>query len=122
MILHDFRCEDCGSVQEHYCHSDDRLAVCDACHGVSHRVILQAAKPHWSSLAQGDSASPEAISRFERMHKKQKAKEDKTYAEHGDYGNAPGASGRSQHYNNQQLGNEDKLPPSPITSNESPNP
>jgi len=50
----------------------------------------------------GESASPEAIARFDTMHKKQKAKEEKTYADHGDYGPAPGASGRSQHYNNQQ--------------------
>ena len=69
------------------------MSVCGACGGVSHRVILRAAKPYWSRLAMGDSASPEAIDRFERMHKQQKAKEDKTYAEHGDYGPAPGGSG-----------------------------
>jgi len=102
MILHDFRCEECGSVEEHYCRVEDRMSICSECHGVSHRVILQTAKPHWSSLAMGESASPEAIARFDTMHKKQKAKEEKTYADHGDYGPAPGASGRSQHYNNQQ--------------------
>jgi|TARA_S200002703_G_C3703566_1_gene216099 hypothetical protein len=103
MILHDFRCEECGTVEEHMCSADDIMSVCDTCGAVSHRVFKQLAKPHWLALAQGASASPEAIDRFERMHKQQKAKEDKTYAEHGDYGNAPGASGRSQHYNDQSL-------------------
>ncbi len=99
MILHDFRCEDCGSVEEHMCKAGDDLSICDACGGVSHKVILTTAKPHWSSLAMGNNASPEAVDKFEKMHKQQKAKEEKTFKEHGDYGNAPGASGRSQDYN-----------------------
>jgi hypothetical protein len=93
MIIHDYRCEECNQVEEHYVSQEDQLWICDECGGVSHRVILQAAKPHWLSLAQGDSASPEAINKFEKMHKNQKAKEDKSYAEHGDYGTAPGSSG-----------------------------
>lgn len=101
MILHDFRCEECDTVEEHYCSSGDELSICDACGGISHRVFKQLAKPHWLALAQGDNASPEAVDRFERMHKQQKAKEEKTFAEHGDYGNAPGSSGRSQAYNDQ---------------------
>lgn len=99
MILHDFRCEECNSVEEHYCRSDEQMSVCDACGGVSHRIFREVAKPHWSSLAMGASASPEAVDKFEKMHKQQKAKEEKTYKEHGDYGSAPGASGRSQDYN-----------------------
>jgi hypothetical protein len=31
----------------------------------------------------GDSASPEAINYFDRMHKKQREKEEKAIAEHG---------------------------------------
>jgi hypothetical protein len=93
MILHDYRCEECNGVEEHFVQRDKLLDICNECGGVSHRVILTAAKPAWLRLAQGDSASPEAINRFERMHKKQKAKEDRAYAEHGDYGTAPGSSG-----------------------------
>jgi hypothetical protein len=103
MILHDFRCTECSEVEEHYCRAGEQASVCDACGGVSQKILRSLAKPHWSSLAQGDSASPEAISRFERMHKQQKAKEDKSYAEHGDYGAAPGASGHQRHYNDQSL-------------------
>jgi len=103
MIIHDFRCNECGAAEEHYVKSDVATETCSECGGTSSRVILQAAKPHWSSLAQGRSASPEAIDKFEKMHKQQKAKEDKSYAEHGDYGPAPGASGRQTHYNNQAL-------------------
>ena len=98
MILHDFRCEDCGVVTEHFCGRDDRVQVCPECSGLQHRVILQTAKPYWLKLAQGDNASPEAVDRFERMHKQQRDKEVRTLNEHGDYGNAPGASGRSEFY------------------------
>lgn len=93
MIIHDFRCNDCGQAEEHFVKSDVVTETCSECGGESRRVILQAAKPHWLSLAQGDSASPEAIDKFERMHKQQKEKEDKTYADHGDYGTAPGGDG-----------------------------
>lgn len=91
MILKDFRCEDCGFVEEHLCEASDLISVCSDCSGVSHRVFLELAKPHWAALAQGDSASPEAISHFERAHKKQAVKESKALKEHGDYGPAPGA-------------------------------
>lgn len=90
MILHDFECQSCGVVTEHLVSSSVYEIDCIYCLGTTKRVILQAAKPHWSSLAMGDSASPEAIDRFERLHKQQKAKEEKTYAEHGDYGPASG--------------------------------
>lgn len=93
MILHDFRCEDCGLETEHLIPREQKIEVCPDCNGISHRVILVAAKPDWAGLAQGENASPEAISRFERVHKQQKAKEDKSYAEHGDYGPAPGGAG-----------------------------
>jgi hypothetical protein len=91
MILHDFRCEACGLVSEHLIESNVTVIQCSECHGNATRVFKQLAKPHWLALAQGDSASPEAIDRFERMHKQQKAKEDKSWDEHGDYGPRPGA-------------------------------
>jgi len=93
MILHDFKCEECGEVEEHMCSSGDEMSICDACGGHSHKIFLTTAKPHWLALAQGDNASPEAIDKFEKMHKQQKAKEEKSYDEHGDYGAAPGSSG-----------------------------
>ena len=89
MILHDFECTSCGKVTEHLTTAGASHQPCE-CGGTAVKVILSAAKPHWSSLAMGDSASPEAIDRFERLHKQQRAKEAKAEENHGDYGPAPG--------------------------------
>jgi hypothetical protein len=55
------------------------------------RVILVAAKLDYGSMAMGESAGTTAIDRFERQHKEQRAKEEKSLREHGDYGRAPGS-------------------------------
>lgn len=91
MIIHDFRCRRCAHVEEHFVKSDVECMPCTQCLGTAERVILKAPAPDWLSLAQGDSASPEAIDKFDRMHRQQKAKEEKTKSEHGDYGPRPGA-------------------------------
>lgn len=91
MPLFDFECSKCGSVKEHFVYGSVQEVECVACGATAKKVFLVAAKPHWAALAQGDSASPEAIARFDRVHKQQKAKEDKAYREHGDYGPRPGA-------------------------------
>jgi hypothetical protein len=39
----------------------------------------------------GVGASPEAIKKFDKMHREKAAKEAKTFKEHGDYGKAPGS-------------------------------
>lgn len=91
MILHDFRCRRCHKTEEHFVRSDEEAVQCPHCTGTAERVILKAPAPDWLRLAQGDSASPEAIDKFDRMHRQQKAKEEKTKAEHGDYGPRPGA-------------------------------
>jgi len=90
MILHDYRCESCGVVQERFVKAEEVVVGCD-CGGIATRVILTAPQPDWAGLAMGDSASPEAIDRFERVHKQQRDKEAKTFKEHGDYGPAPGS-------------------------------
>ncbi len=66
---------------------------CPNCLGTAELVFLTVAKPDWIGLAQGASASPEAIERFDRMHKQQAAKESKSLKEHGDYGPSPGGDG-----------------------------
>jgi hypothetical protein len=45
----------------------------------------------------GDTASPEAINRFERSRKQQRDKEEKSLRENGDYGAAPGSDGGSSY-------------------------
>lgn len=88
-ILHDYRCS-CGKVSEHFVRPEETQVLCE-CGQMADRVILKAPSPDWLSLAQGDSASPEAIDKFEKMHKKQAAKENESLDNHGDYGPRPGA-------------------------------
>lgn len=91
MPLHDFECAKCGSVKEHFVYGNVQQVDCLDCGGIAKKVFLVVAKPHWAALAQGDSASPEAIARFDRVHRQQKDKEDRSMREHGDYGPRPGA-------------------------------
>lgn len=93
MPLHDYRCRRCAKVEEHFVQIGTQSVDCPHCLGTAELVFLKVAKPDWLSLAQGESASPEAIDKFEKMHKQQAAKESKSLKEHGDYGHAPGSSG-----------------------------
>lgn len=91
-ILHDFRCSD-GHVHEEYVSSECTEIPClqPGCALLASRVFLVAPRVDWLSLGASPSASPEAINKFEKMHKEQKAKEEKCFKEHGDYGPRPGA-------------------------------
>lgn len=93
MIIHDYRCEECGELQERYCKAEEKELNCVHCGGVANRVILKAPQPDWAGLAMGNNASPEAISRFERSHRQRKEKEAKHMRDNGDYGPAPGSDG-----------------------------
>lgn len=42
-------------------------------------------------MALQDGATETSIAHFERIHQQQKAKEEKSMREHGDYGKAPGS-------------------------------
>lgn len=90
MILHDYRCDKCGEVVEHYVAQNTDFMPCP-CGGSARRIFLMSAKPAWLALAQGSSASPEAIEKFDKMHRQQAAKEYKSLEEHGDYGPRPGS-------------------------------
>lgn len=90
-IIHDFKCEECGTVRERYVDSQQTCAECSKCGGTAHRVFLSAPKLDWSGIGAQASASPEFVDRFEKAHKQQKKIEERTMAEHGDYGPRPGA-------------------------------
>lgn len=90
MPLHDFRCNSCDAVAEHFVSGDTRTVECPVCGSDATLIFLTCAKPLWMSLAMGENASPEAIDKFEKMHKQKADKELKTKQEHGDYG--PGYS------------------------------
>lgn len=89
MILQDFRCPE-GHVTEHRVTSDTLSMPCD-CGATAQRVFLTAPKLDYGHMAQGESAPTTAIDKFEKMHKQQRAKEERHFARNGDYGPAPGA-------------------------------
>lgn len=90
MPLYDYRCP-ARHVHEARENSDTRSRQCPECDATAVRVILVAAKLDYGSMAMGESAGTTAIDRFERQHKEQRAKEEKSLREHGDYGRAPGS-------------------------------
>ena len=85
MIVHDFRCA-VGHVTEHWVSSGTESVSCSVCSEPAQRVFLTAPKLDWAGMAQGANAGPEFIDRFEKVHAKEKARQEKTYSEHGDYG------------------------------------
>ena len=92
MPTYEYKCETCETYFERFVPASKRKdQVCEECGNTGKQVILHAPQPHWTSLAMGDSASPEAIKKFETMRRDQKAKEDKSMREHGDYGKSPGS-------------------------------
>ena len=92
MPTYDYQCDNCGHSEEIFCKVSEREEQrCGECSQTTRQVIRHAPRPHWTSLAMGASASPEAIKMFDKMRREQKAKEDKSFRDHGDYGKAPGA-------------------------------
>ena len=81
-VVYDYRCESCDRIEERFVRrseADEQSCEC----GNSMRRLASVGHLDWDSLS-----SPEAISRFDRVHRQKKALEDKSYREHGDYGGA----------------------------------
>lgn len=89
LILFDFECPVHGLFEE-LVQPDVMLAPCPQCslHGTRQ---LSAPRIGHMQMAMSASASPESIAKFDRAHRQQKAKEEKSYAEHGDYGRPAGS-------------------------------
>jgi putative FmdB family regulatory protein len=92
MPTYEYTCPNCGHEQDVWCKVSERKdQPCEECGEILSQRVRTPAQPHWTSLAMGSSASPEALKRFDKMRRQQAARESKTYAEHGDYGKAPGS-------------------------------
>jgi len=89
-VLHDFKCPN-GHIFEDLVDSETREQPCQECEELAKRVFLVAPKVDWLALGASAGASPEAIARFDKMHKEQKAKEERCLERNGDYGPRPGA-------------------------------
>ena len=87
MPTFEFKCPDCGADFDRFCKIAEREeTVHEGCVSIAKQVIRTNCSLNWTSLAMGSSASPEAISHFDKMHKDQAAKEAKSKKDHGDYG------------------------------------
>ena len=91
MPLHDFRCPQ-GHVHEERVSSTTEFVLCDQCDATAERVFLVMPAFDYGRMAMGDGCET-AIARFEKQHKDQRAKEEKSMREHGDYGVRPGSDG-----------------------------
>lgn len=92
MPTFEYTCPECGTQFEAWCKVSERGDQrCPECDNIGRQAVRTPAQPHWSSLAMGSSASPEAIKKFESMRREQKTREEKSMREHGDYGKAPGS-------------------------------
>lgn len=91
LMFYDFHCTACDLTFEEFTNTTEHSVECPECKATAQR-ILSAVRIDKSRIAcSGDSASPESIRHFDRVHKQRKAIEDRTFKEHGDYGKAAGS-------------------------------
>lgn len=93
LILYDFQCPQCGTFEE-LAKSDIHSVPCPQCKSPSQRLISPV-RIGLLAMATSDSASPESINYFEKVHRQRRAIEEKSLREHGDYGNMAGSDGGS---------------------------
>jgi hypothetical protein len=84
LILFDFECKHCGSVFEELVYSNVRKLNCE-CGKVAKRII-SGTHLDYTGMALSGEGMETAIDKFDRGHRERKAIEERTYAEHGDYG------------------------------------
>lgn len=84
MPTYEYDCPACGQAHEIFCKVSERKDQrCGECKARLRQVVRHAPRPHWTSLAMGEGASPEAIKMFDKMRREKRAKEEKILKEHG---------------------------------------
>lgn len=93
MPMYDYQCTKCGNVHEDLVKLSqrDEPQDCRACDGTATRAMITPPRIDWLGMGYQKNVSPEFIDRYERVIKQQKAKEEKSLRDHGDYGPRPGA-------------------------------
>lgn len=91
LMFFDFECPEHGKFED-LVQPDIHQAPCPSC-GLNSPRQLSTFRIGHMQMATSDSASPESIRKFERAHRQQKAKEERSEQEHGpmEYGKAPGS-------------------------------
>lgn len=91
MPIYSYRCPH-GHVHDALEKLGTKQRECPECQSTAELVILSAPKIGWLKMGYQKNASPEFQERFDKMHRQQKAKEEKSLKEHGDYGASHGYS------------------------------
>jgi putative FmdB family regulatory protein len=89
LILFEFDCPSCGLTFEALVNPDVYWTQCPKCETNAQR-ILSAPRIDHQAMAGSDSASPETLRHFDRVHNQRKAIEEKAFRDHGDYGKPAG--------------------------------
>jgi putative FmdB family regulatory protein len=90
LLLFDFRCKSCDAVFEDLAKSDVFQMPCPKC-GQSANRIISCPRIDKTAMALQEGATETSIKHFDRLHQSQRAKEEKSFREHGDYGKSPGS-------------------------------
>jgi putative FmdB family regulatory protein len=90
LLMYDFRCKFCHHLFEDLVKSDVFRIQCPKCGETALRII-SCPRVNKTAMAVQDGATETSIKHFERIHQQQKAKEEKSFREHGDYGKSPGS-------------------------------
>lgn len=86
--LYDYECPS-GHVFEELTNGEEYFYC--AQHNMKCDRLFPAPRIDRSRIALSASASPESIAHFDRVHRERKAIEEKSMADHGDYGKAAGS-------------------------------
>ena len=89
LILFEFACTQCGHVFEDLTKPDMYWSKCPECMANAKR-ILSSPRINHQAMAGSDSASPETLRHFDKVHNQRKKIEEKRFADHGDYGKPAG--------------------------------
>jgi hypothetical protein len=87
--IHDFRCP-AGHVHDAIVHWKTQTRECPECGNLAERVFLKTPTLNYLAMGAQENVSPEFQAKFDKMHKEQKAKEEKSLEDHGDYGASHG--------------------------------
>lgn len=90
LLMFDFRCKTCKHEFEELVKSDIFRIQCPKCSETALRII-SCPRIDKTAMALQEGATETSLRHFERTHLQQKAKEEKCYRDHGDYGKSPGS-------------------------------
>ena len=90
LILFDFHCTKCAHDFEDLVKPSVYWLKCPKCKGNAQRV-MSPVRIDRTRIALTSGASPESIAHFDRIHNQRRAIEEKSMANHGDYGKAAGS-------------------------------